>query len=64
MACLTKDEVLQGAGQTVNELYSDLADKNLTPEETMEHITDYLNILKKTVEVLELTIYNDRETVH
>ena len=64
MACLTKDEVLQGAGQTVNELYSDLEDKNLTPEELMEHITDYLSIMKKTVEVLELTIYNDRETVH
>ena len=64
MSCLNDTEVLIGAGQLVKEFYADLKAKNLSPEEAMEHITDYLNLAKKTVEVLERTIYDDRETVH
>ena len=64
MALLTDEEILSAAGAAVNELYDDLEKQDLKPEEVMEHITDYLNIMKKTIEVLELTIYNDRETVH
>ncbi len=64
MALLTDEEILSAAGAAVNELYDDLDKQDLEPEEVMEYITDYLNIMKKTIEVLELTIYNDRETVH